>query len=385
MVKDFKNVKLSGSLTALYSNKIIQQIAGGLVGLFFPVMLYKVLGFSIYKVGLYFVFSWGIWFFMVPIGAKIMSKIGLKKSMMISVVFLCLYYALARWFEFSENWLYLIFVVIFVNLQRMLYWIPFHTDFAEFSDKKTRGRQMSFLVSVASLISILVPFVGGQVLENYGFSLLFIISIFIAAVSFVPLLMVPEVRENFSYSYFQTFKELFRKSKRKMLLSYAADGMQSAVGTLVWPIFIWLILDQSYSAMGIVTALIVLASTVLRLFIGDWTDKVDKKKVLKYGTWLNSLGWIMKMFVGTGFQIFAASTYHQFAGVVMRTPFDALMYEKAADSGHYVDEYTVLREMALGIGRLIMLALLFLTFFLTGSFIWMFLLAAVIALLMNLI
>lgn len=27
------------------------------------------------------------------------------------------------------------------------------------------------------------------------------------------------------------------------------------------------------------------------------------------------------------------------------------MYTRAADAGHYVDEYTVLREMALGIGR----------------------------------
>jgi len=89
------------------------------------------------------------------------------------------------------------------------------------------------------------------------------------------------------------------------------------------------------------------------------------------------------MFVGTGFQIFIASTYHSFANIIMRTPFDALMYERAADSGHYVDEYTVVRELALTLGRLVMLGLVVLTFFLTGSLIASFFLAAMAALVIN--
>jgi hypothetical protein len=41
----------------------------------------------------------------------------------------------------------------------------------------------------------------------------------------------------------------------------------------------------------------------------------------------------------------------------MKTPFTTLMYEQAADRGHYVDEYTVLREMAAMIGRVLMIVL----------------------------
>ncbi len=41
----------------------------------------------------------------------------------------------------------------------------------------------------------------------------------------------------------------------------------------------------------------------------------------------------------------------------MRTPFDAMIYEKAADEGHYVDEFTVIREMAINFGRSLMLLL----------------------------
>ncbi|OGL62242.1 hypothetical protein A2839_04390 [Candidatus Uhrbacteria bacterium RIFCSPHIGHO2_01_FULL_47_10] len=37
---------------------------------------------------------------------------------------------------------------------------------------------------------------------------------------------------------------------------------------------------------------------------------------------------------------------------------DALTYEQAADAGHYIDEYTVLREMSLNIGRIFIIIFL---------------------------
>ena len=36
---------------------------------------------------------------------------------------------------------------------------------------------------------------------------------------------------------------------------------------------------------------------------------------------------------------------------MMRTPLDAMMYQKAADSGHYIDEFSVIREIAITFGR----------------------------------
>jgi hypothetical protein len=37
---------------------------------------------------------------------------------------------------------------------------------------------------------------------------------------------------------------------------------------------------------------------------------------------------------------------------------DAMTYEQAADAGHYIDEYTVLREMSLNIGRILIILFL---------------------------
>ena len=64
------------------------------------------------------------------------------------------------------------------------------------------------------------------------------------------------------------------------------------------------------------------------------------------------------------------------------TPFDTLVYEISADSGHYVDEFTVLREMALTMGRVLVLAIVALLL-LFVSLEWTFVIAAGASLLLN--
>ncbi|EKD47520.1 MAG: hypothetical protein ACD_66C00024G0005, partial [uncultured bacterium] len=74
--------------------------------------------------------------------------------------------------------------------------------------------------------------------------------------------------------------------------------------------------------------------------------------------------WIFKALVDSVLGLFLASTFHGFGAILMSTSVDTMFYEKAADSGHYVDEFTVIREIALIIGRFsIVLVLAFLTIF----------------------
>ncbi|OGF45837.1 hypothetical protein A2533_00915 [Candidatus Falkowbacteria bacterium RIFOXYD2_FULL_35_9] len=149
--------------------------------------------------------------------------------------------------------------------------------------------------------------------------------------------------------------------------------------------FIWLVLDENYAAVGLVSSIIILVSIIVRLIVGEYSDKLSKKKILKLGTALYAIGWIFKIFVFTGFQIFIASTYHNFAEIVMRTPYDALMYDKAADSGKMVDEYNTMREIALNFGRILIILLIIAGFYFTGDLTLSFILAAVTSLLINLI
>lgn len=379
----YLKTKLAPGLVSLYSNRIIQQVAGGLIGIFLPIFLFIYFGSSIHKVLLFYIVNFVLFGLLVPLGAMLMSRIGLKVSMILGSLFLVSYFVFL--YLVNNDWLPALFLAIAgVTLFRMLYWIPYHTDFAEFTDRRARGKEIAFLVSVTTLVSIFLPFIAGLIIDKFDFSILFLISIIIASISIFPILLLRPVKEKYSYSYFQTFKELFSKKNRKLFLAFGGDGAETMVGIIIWPIFIFQLLKGNYLTVGIVTSLIVLASIVLRLVIGALTDKMSKRRLIRVGSVLYFFGWLGKIFVQTTFQIFVVSSYHSFAAIVRRTPFTTLMYEQAADRGHYVDEYTVLREVAINIGRILMLVLLFILFYFVGLAA-AFILAAIASLLINIL
>ncbi|HPN81308.1 MAG TPA: MFS transporter [bacterium] len=388
MAKIFKTlylrVKLSPGVSALYSSVIIDQIGSGLVGLFMPVFLLEKFG-RIEYVLLYYFLLYGCYAGLAPVGAKIMSIIGLKRAMILSVPFkvvfyLCLFY-LARGYPIV---VFAPLMVAALEIRLALFWIPYHTNFARFTDKRNRGRVIAFLSSVSSLTSIAIPVIAGWVIANYDFEVLFMLVMLLVGISVVPLFLLKPTYEKFSFSFGQTWQNLFGRKFRRMFWSNFADGIENMIGAIIWPIVIFQLLQGDFLAVGAISSLIVFFSVALRMAVGSYTDKFDKRKLMRYGSVLYSLGWLFKVFVVTSFQIFVVSAYHSFAAIMMRTPFDALMYEKTADAGHYVDELTVLREMALNLGRCFCIAILFILINLIGLQ-WTFILAGIASLFVNLI
>jgi len=379
------HTQFSAGMVSLYSNRLIIQFGAGLIGLFFPIFLYQYFGGSPQPMLWYFLINFGLSIFLVTLGAKLMKPLGLKRMMIIAVIFFAAYHAMFAFMDnFSNVWLFLGIALLMNNIWRILYWTPFHTEFAEFTDKRHRGRTIAFLSSISSLVSIAVPILAAFVILKFGFEALFLVTAAIILSSVIPLFFAQPVYEEYSFGYFETFKKLFAKKRRRMLYAYMADGADSMVGGLIWPVFIFEVLKGDYLQVGLISTIIIIVSVVLQLVMGDLADHRSKKKLLRIGTMVYSIGWIFKIFVNTAFTIFIASTFHNFALIMMRTPFDALMYEKAADAGHYVDEYTVLRDIAITIGRALMIiAILILLCFVSLPF--AFLLAAVAALFINMI
>jgi MFS family permease len=272
--------------------------------------------------------------------------------------------------------------LVFITLRNLMYWIPVHTDMAKFTDKSDRGKQLGLLEATSVSLKAFMPLVAGVILSFYSYDVLFLCVIFVCLSSFVPLMVIPRTDEKFEWSYRKTWAEFFSKERRKTVLAYMGDGAENVIGILVWPVFIWEVLNGNYLQVGLLSSLVILVTVLLQLTLGKLVDRRDKKKMLRFGTFFYSVGWIAKMFVVTAFHIFAASAYHNFARIFTRTPFDVLTYEKAADQGHYVDEFTVIHEMAVNLGRVVMLGVvLILVTYLPLE--WTFLLGALAALALN--
>lgn len=386
--------RISRGFTCLYSSRMILKVAMSLLGLFLPIFLYEIFEYKFEYVILYYIASYSIYMLSVAWGARYLNKIGLRRSLRISVVWGALFYF---WFYILDVWgpgsfsegkgvvLLLIAGALFsITVHRVMYWVPMHTDFAKFTNRRNRGKQMSLLYSATVLLAAVMPLVSGIILSEYNYGVLFLISIIVYLTSLIPLVNLPRTRERFRWGYLQTWKELFSRERRDVVLAFIGDGAENVIRIIVWPIFIWELLNGDYFQVGLITSLVVSVTVVLQLVTGKLIDTKDKKKMLKMGTWLYALGWIFKIFIASALHIFIVSAYHNLTQIFTRTPFDALQYEKAADQGHFVDEFTVIHEMSLMAGRVLMLlAVLVLITFVNLN--WTFILAAGATLVMNFI
>ncbi|HPL93165.1 MAG TPA: hypothetical protein PLB38_02695 [bacterium] len=346
------------SVRMLYLNRLIMLISTGLIGLFSIVFVYQNLN-GINGVLYYSLLAYGLMIITTPLGAFLMTKVGQKNAMILSMPFLFIHYLFLIKMP-ADPWFYVHLSIGAVVLFKAFYWIPFNVEFSNNGTKNGHsGSSVAALNSLSYLVAIVTPGLAGFILTYFDYTSLFSLALIISGFAMLPLLAMPDQKEKFTWTIPETYGQLFKKANRKMIFAYLADGAEGMVAVLIWPIFLFQLLKGNYLDLGILSTLIVLGSIVLQQFLGKLVDSKYRQRLLPIGAALYSLGWLMKMFVVNALQVFLVGVYHNIALVLLRTPFDAFMYETHADQGHYVDEYTVLHEIALAIGRVLMIAFLY--------------------------
>lgn len=367
----------------LYLGKTISGLAISLFGVFMPIYLYKLSGGNFNFVALYFLAGYASFGLLTPFGAKLLNWLGFRRALQISVFLGASTYMVFYWMN-RDNLIYSVSLsLLVVLLYRLLFWHPFNVDLAKFTDKRNRGREIGFMSAVGDIVSIFTPIIAGFIIARYGFGALFILATIIYLASIIPYSFIPNVNEHFSWTYWQTLKHLFSRKYRATGFAFAASGAEDALGAVVWPIFIYQLLHGNLLKIGIISTLIVGMTVVLELLVGKYADiKFPKEAIMKYGSILAALGWIFKIFIFTAFQIFIVDSYHQLMKIFMRIPFDTMTYEIMADQRHYIDEYTVLHEMAINVGRVLMVSSIIITA-LFVSLHWTFVFGAIASLALN--
>lgn len=362
------------ALPTLAASRLFAFTASSMIGIFLPIFLYEFFHQSIQFVFVFYLINELMKIpFYVP-GAMIFSRIGLTKSMIIGVFGLALFYLMFFLIgNIHSTHPYILMGVALTGglLVSILYWSPFHIDFAEFSNKEKRGQQVGLMLALQQILAVTAPLLSGFLIMFYGYPVTFFLGLILVLISIIPLFYLPKTTVQFEFGYWESFQKLFSKKFRSMSYSMAAFGAEDMVGAVAWPIFLFMIFHGNYFNIGVFSAVILLLTFIFQLFIGKATDKISAKRMLRVGTLIYAAGWIWKGFVQTIFGVFAASTFHCLGSICLETPMGSLTYQQAADAGHYIDEYTVLREMAMCIGRASMflfLLVLSLHFSITISF-----------------
>jgi len=342
-----------GFVKLFISKRLIHGAATALLGIFLPIYIYQAAGEHFWVVGGFYASVFFLYATLLVPSMFITNYIGFSRSLVLAggvsvlqmlALFLIPIGSLLAWL-----WLLLILMVLF----RLFHWVPYHVDFTLFTKPGERGRNLSLTYATVAFMGVIGPIASGFIIEETSYNVLFGVALLLFVASTISYAYVPETNSKFTWTFERTLRKLFSKELRGPNIGAFASGAEMAVTLVAWPIFLYEILNSDFLNIGIVSTFIVAFTIAIQFFVGRHIDKAKDNsiKTLKVGSTLYAIGWLLKIFVLSVTQVFFVGLYHNIAKIFTQTPLATILYDISGDQGKYVDEYTVIREMANNTGR----------------------------------
>ena len=353
---------LRQDITKLYITIAIRNLAVGMVSIFSPAYIYLYFDASIPLTMLYFGLMYGVNGVLAVAGGRLIAALGSSKTMLISSFFLIGYYL--SLFSFDRSFLFVPLSIIAAGVAMALFWPGFHTDFARFSSRKTRGKE-SGRINVAMLLpTILSPLLGGFILVQFGFPVLFIIVSVVLVAATIPLFYRRQYQETYTDSYTKAWSRMFKKENWRTSVGLLSESFELGVVHFhIWPLFLFII-AISFAQMGGIASFALIVSSLFMLYAGRISDTKERPWLLNVGSVWTAIAWILKFFVATPFSALLAQTIYRISRAAAMVPFQTFFYEKAAAKGSETDEFIVYREILVNLSRFVFFSALAAIFFL---------------------
>lgn len=211
-----------------------------------------------------------------------------------------------------------------------------------------------------------------MILSIYSFETLFLVTMGLLFVSYLPLFLSEEHHEGMNVDKYK----IVNAGHLKDSVTFFFWGFSSIGKILVWPLFLALIITGALNIGG-AGSLRAVGVFLVSIFLGRFIDQGNKYKVLLSGSLVFAVTWVLMAFVATPLQAFAVSFFNGIFSVVYNIPLFAEILEKADRED--VLEYFTFREIVLNLGRMTSLGtffILFTTFELNTAFLLAFFLVA---------
>lgn len=339
--------RLNHEVREIYWHGILNSIALSLVFIFEPIYLYS-LGYSLTNIMWFYAMVYFWYSVLISFGAKFASNYGYKHSIFISNIFYVAYWLALSLLRASPV-LFFVAPILFA-LQKSWFWPAYDADIALSSVKKQRGREVGVLFSLIQISFIAGPFLGGFISGKFGFTTLFIIASILMLFSAYPLFGSPEVYSRHRFRLKNLF-EIIRSRTGNFFgyWGYAEDLMLMSL----WPIYIFITVPNFFS-VGLISTIATVIGTMLMLYAGRLTDRVDKRKIIRLSSVFYGLTWFVR-FLGSGIgSVLALDAITKAGKDILSVPMTALTYERAGEKkADYAIAYSVFYEFSLSVGKIL--------------------------------
>ncbi len=347
-------------VTAVYWNSFIRSVSSGMLGIFVPVYVFLQAKnmFGTWQSGVMWMLGYVVCQRVVVIGVslkvgKLIERLGFRRSVLVATVLdICLYGLLigAR-----QIWWLVLIAGAISGLGLLFYWLPRMAMMAEDGEKKAFGHQVSVLMLIERGAEILGPFVGGVVIVQLGFGILFGIAIVLLSLSSIPLFFMAHHRHGDGVGLRELMEFVKEKEHRGDMAAFFGRGMDDTIMTWMWPIFMFLVIAD-FERMGGVASLTSVLAIVATFIAGKTFDRFraaeglkDEKVFWTAGVVTGITRLIRSLMVSiTG--ILAIEAIDKTVAPFYWVPFDGYLYTAAKRFSPVA--YFVFREIVYSLGRL---------------------------------
>lgn len=341
---------LKSDLNSIYLVHSIRGFVFSLFGIFIPIYLLT-LGFSIQIVISYFIFRQCSILLMNIFIGPIANKLGLKHTMLISLPLSLVFLLLLPLLRYFPNFLFLYGLALLSGAHAALYWVPMHSLFARSSRKGKRSSQVGRLISFQHIASMLAPLIGGVITLFFDFEVLFILGVLLLLFPIGILFYSKEVKPHVNFN----FKNgaLLLKKYRRHYFSTFVEIIGGTTESVLWPLFVYLLLENKFS-VGVIGTLLGVGTVFFSLLMGHRANSVNRVKIIRIASLMLAVVWVSKFFVSSALPIYILSIVSGFFVIMFSVPHAAETYELAKKEEH-IDEFIIFREVPITLGKVAIL------------------------------
>ncbi|MBP9670045.1 MFS transporter [Candidatus Woesebacteria bacterium] len=291
---------------AFYINGLLRSLFMSLTTIFIPVYIYSLgikafglVSYAIMAVAIFFIVQRALIVFLVFPLSKIIERIGFRKSITWSVVFLMI--STVSLLLAQNNILYLWVATGAMGLNIPLYWISRDSALSQDIEGSRMGTKMGYVTVLENIAGLLGPFAGGAMVALFGYSSLFVFSLAILGLSTIPLYWMPPHMHKNGVSLAGFW--YFLKDNRYLHQAVANFGsaMNDYGNGIIWPLILFI---QGFNSenLGTVYSLVAIVTIGVQYLSGKWFDRLRAREdyadegVFGIASFGIAITWLVRLF-----------------------------------------------------------------------------------------
>ncbi|MBD3366276.1 MFS transporter [candidate division WWE3 bacterium] len=373
--------------SAIYTTRAVSDLAISLIGIYLPIYIYQLslknqlFGSSEVINGLvwiclfYALISVVVLLVIAFFIENIFNTFHLKNSLVIGILFRIV--SLVFLLSAEKQPLLLILSGIFWGARIPFYWIPYHIFFMRRADDGDHkfGSEISKQSFFSGIATSLAPLLGGLIITNLGFNTLYMLSIVLLLAASLPILVYVKEQKHSPHKFKKVWREyLGNKKYLKTTIALAGRVTSAIIFAIFWSVMLYLKL-QDFVEIGFLKTFSGIVATVLLISVGTVIDRNGKGLLHAISVTINSALHLSRLFIISPAAYYLNNILDKINASAYGTCFIAATYEKV--DGKHASNFITYREVALHTARLFVLLSCVGIMLLTGSWMWVFVVAAV--------